>query len=171
MRYLWRIICKHYIWGLGIFHVQRQFWPNNYKELSASREAACCAAIQQLPCILRNTKAHYRIHKSPARDPIHSHVIPIRTTHPVSPRPILILSIHLYLCLPSVLTLSGLPVIDIYAIPFAPIRATSRAHLLLHCLFTLIKYEDKQMLWSSWYRVKMLPLSIFLRHWESVFFF
>jgi hypothetical protein len=95
----------------------------NFMELSPSWEAASCAAIQELPSILRNPKVHYRAHKSPPPVPILSQIDPV---HPISVRSTSISSTHLRLGLPSGLFHSGFPTNILHAFIFSP--------LVLHAL-------------------------------------
>jgi hypothetical protein len=77
-------------------------------ELSSYGEAANCTATQELPNILWNPKAHYRVHKTPPPVRILSHINPAHIT-PSYLRSTLILSTHLCLHLPSGLFPSGFP--------------------------------------------------------------
>ena len=59
------------------------------------------SAAQEIPCILCNLKAYYRIHKSPPPDRFRRHNDPAYAPHPISRRSVLILSSHLRLRFPG----------------------------------------------------------------------
>jgi hypothetical protein len=87
-------------------------------ELSPSWEAANCAATQELPSVLWNPKIYYRVNKSPPLVPILSQIDSTIPSHPISLRPVLILSIHLRLALASGLFPSGISINILYAFLF-----------------------------------------------------
>jgi hypothetical protein len=86
-------------------------------ELNPCWESTNCAATQELPSILWNSKIHYRVHKSPPMISIPSQTNPI---HPIPSylRSILILSTHLHLGPPSDLFPSGVSTNNLYAVLF-----------------------------------------------------
>jgi hypothetical protein len=107
-------------------------------EPSPSREAASCAATQDLPASYE-TRKFITLFTSG----LHWSLFWIRSTqfipfHCISPRAILILSNHIRSVLPSGLFHFGLPHSNIYAFLFSPIRATYPAHLILLRLTVLI---------------------------------
>jgi hypothetical protein len=71
------------------------------------------------------------------------------SSHPISLRPILILSTHLRLVLPSGLFPSVFPAYILHAFRFSSIRATCPTHLILLDLIILITLGEEYKLWSS----------------------
>jgi hypothetical protein len=63
----------------------------NVTKLEPTREAAGCAATQELRRILWNPNVHYCAHKSPPLTPILRQINLIQTYHRISPRSILVL--------------------------------------------------------------------------------
>ena len=99
---------------------------------SHSWEANRFSASQEIPHILWNPKVHYHIHNCQPHVPILSQFDPVHTPpHPTPWKPILILSSHLRLGLPSGIFPSGFPTKTLYTPLLSPISATCPAHLIL----------------------------------------
>ena len=115
-------------------------------------EADRFSASQEIPDILLNPKVHFRIHKRPPHVPILSQLDPFHAPTPTSWRPIVILSSHLRLGLPSGLLLSGFSTKTLYTPLLSPVRATYTAHLILLDLITRTilgeKYRSSSLLCS-----------------------
>jgi len=107
-------------------------------EQSNSWEAKRFENSQEIPRILWNPKVHHRIHMCLPPLPILSHLDPFHTPHPTSWRPILILSSHLCLGLPSGLFPSGYTAKTLYTPLVSPNSATCPAHLILDFITTTI---------------------------------
>jgi hypothetical protein len=89
-------------------------------ELSPSREAASCAAIQELTSISWNPTVQYRVHNSPPPIPILSHINPFHTITSYLSK-IHLNIIHPYcLCLSSGLFLSDFPNKNLHVLLFSP---------------------------------------------------
>jgi hypothetical protein len=67
--------CQHFIFTLDICTRL-----TNSMELGPSREAASCAATQELGNILWKQQVYYRVHKSPGLDPILSQISLVNAT-------------------------------------------------------------------------------------------
>ena len=88
-------------------------------EQSPSWEANRFSASEEIPRILWNPKAHYRIHKCPPPVPILSQLdLQSLPQYPTSWKSLLILSSHLRLDLPSGLFSSGFPTNTLYTPPY-----------------------------------------------------
>jgi hypothetical protein len=99
-------------------------------QLSTTREATGCATLENLPTFYgtwRFITEFTRVHQLSL-----SWVGSIQSVppNPISPRSILILSIHLWLCLPSGHFPSDFPTNNLYAFLVFPFHATLPAHLV-----------------------------------------
>ena len=124
---------------------------------SPSWEANRFSASQEIPRILWDLKVRYRIHKCPPPVPILSQSTP---PHPTSWRPILILSSHLRLGLPSDLFPSGFPTKTLYTPLLSLTCATCPAHLIhLDFITRTILGEQYKSLSSSWCSFLKFPVT------------
>jgi hypothetical protein len=97
--------------------------------LCPPRDAASCAATQQLPYSLRNPQVHYRVHKSPPLAPTLNQINPNHNT-PSYPRRILIFPAN-YVLVVLVAILSWLSHQYPKCNPLVPIHAACPANLIL----------------------------------------
>jgi hypothetical protein len=94
--------------------------PTYSMEQSPSWEANRFSASQENPCILRNPKVQYRIHKCPPYVPNLSQTNLKHASKSHFQRPILILSSHLCLGVPRDLFRSGFPTKTLYTLLLFP---------------------------------------------------
>jgi hypothetical protein len=115
-------------------------------ELSPSWEAVNCAATQELPSILRNSKIHRLVQKSHPLVPILSQTNPNYTIPSSFSWSILIFFAHLHLGPPSGLFLSGFSINNLYAFLFSPFRAGG---MTIHRkIFTSMNYSYLRKIWN-----------------------
>jgi hypothetical protein len=121
--------------------VSLQYWIHFYlfttyllthsMQQSPSWEANRFSASQEIPRILWNPNAHYRIHKCPPPVLFWASSIQSIPSHPTPWRSVLILSSHLRLGLPSGLLPSGFPTKILHTPHFSPISVIFSANLIL----------------------------------------
>ena len=87
--------------------------------------------VKKFSAFYGTPKAHYRVYKCPPPVPILSQIIPVHAPHSTCWRPILILSSHLCLGLPSDLFPSGFPIKTLYATLLSHMHATCAISFLI----------------------------------------
>ena len=120
------------------------------KQQTPSWEDKRFSASQEMPRIVWNPKVHYRIHKYPETVPILSQLHPVHSPPPTSWRPILILSFHLCLGLPSGLFPSGFPTKTLYTPLLSPyeLRAPSISFFSILSPDTILGAQYRWWWWS-----------------------
>jgi hypothetical protein len=111
-------------------------------EQSPFWEANRSSASQEIPRILWNSEAHYRIYELQAPALSWNRTIQFMPPHPTTWRYILILSSHLRLGLSTCLFHSDFPIKTLYAPLLSPTRATCHAHVILLDLITRIIFDE-----------------------------
>ena len=106
-------------------------------EQRPSWEANRSSASQEIPCILRKSTIHHRIHNSSPPDPILSQRHLVRAHHITSPKLILILSSHPRHCLSSGLLPSDFSHLNAECTSAFPHTSYMPAHLSLLKFITL----------------------------------
>jgi hypothetical protein len=107
-------------------------------ELSPSSEVNSCTATREFPTSYGTRKFITMFTRALNWSLSWGRSIQSIPRHPISLRPILVLSIHLYLSLPRGIFPSGFPTNILYTFLFSPTHATYRAHLILLDLIILI---------------------------------
>ena len=118
-------------------------------EQSPPWEANWFSASQEIPCILRSSKVHYRINNSPPSIPILSQINPVRTPQPTSRKYILILSFHLRLVLWNHFFPSDFPSKTLYMPLLSPYVLHAPPIFLLYLIIRTILVEEYQSLSST----------------------
>jgi hypothetical protein len=118
----------------------------HHEDTTPSTAANTSSSTQEIPRVLCNPEAHYRIHNSTPPVPILSQIDPVHASVRTSGRSILILSSHLRLGLPSGLLPSVFPTEILYA----PVLVPYVLHALPISVF---------LIWSpGWYLVSSTKL-------------
>jgi hypothetical protein len=119
-------------------------------EQSPPSEANRSSARQDIPRILWNPTVHYRVYTALLPVPILSQINPVPCPHPASWRPILILSSHVCLGLPSDLLPSGPPHQNPVCTSPAPcLLLRHRVVVRLSALRTGRLYTPREYTWYS----------------------
>jgi hypothetical protein len=150
-------------WSFQQIYVDRQnhMLQTHSTAYSPSWEANPFAVIQEIPRILWNPKVHYYIHKCPPPLSTLIQLNPVQPPHPTSWRPILILSLHLRLGLPSGLFPSGFLNKTLYM----PVPSQSALHAPPISFFSI--YHQQNVGWE--YRSWSSSLWIFLQSLVTLF--